>query len=271
METEVRCPSGMVGKIRAIKVKDEKLFRDAKLIKSGKVIYELCKSVWLELSDSGPYEFHGDRVDWKKLLQGDAFWVFLQARILGYGNDYEFSIPCKSCREPIDHELNLSEDLIRKDLSQEGHEHIKTGQPIQIAWESNEGTRQIAFKLLRAEDDIRLRRLEDSRDMSQENALLALRLVSVEGVESDGRPFELIRFVEELDAGEADLLREQLEEYDCGVDTDVTLVCESCFYEQVVMLPFEESFFRKRKKQRTVRRTRARKDQSISGSNNTST
>lgn len=255
MEIEVECPSGLKGKIHSLKVKDEVVVTDAKLLKQGGLVYELCKRCWFETTDPGPYAFEGD-FDWSKAMQGDAFWVFLQIRRITYGDEYSFSITCKQCRTKVDEDILISEKLQMEPMSEEGLEAFKTNQPLEIRMDDG---RMVRFKILSAEDDKRIKRIESGRGLETRHAILAARLVEVEGIDPHG--VNNIRFVEDLDAGTADDLLGQMEQYDGGVDTDLTITCPECYADNEVMLPLEMSFFRKRNRKKDRRERRKRSEE----------
>jgi hypothetical protein len=243
MDSEITCPSGLKGEIRKLKVKDEAMFTDPRLIKSGRIISELCKRCWEKTLDIGPYDFPDGNVDWNQVLQGDAYWMFMQIRKASYGELYEFSDQCRNCRSRVEWSVNLDTDLVMKKLPEASEEAFKAGLPMETTLEDG---RAVHFRLLLMNDNQAISNLKETRKLPWRYAAVAQRLLSVEGV--GDTKFELIRFMEDLDAGEADLLEEKVEAADCGVDTDITITCDKCFYDQVITLPFEASFFRRRKR-----------------------
>jgi len=82
MSDVITCPSGLSGRIRGLKVREERILADRKLAKAGAQLDELLMSCWLETLDPGPYE---EPLDWSKVLQGDRFFVLLMIRVLYYG------------------------------------------------------------------------------------------------------------------------------------------------------------------------------------------
>ena len=123
MTETIICPSGLTGRIRGMKVREERILTDRKLARNGNQVEELLKNCWEETADAGPYDFGDQNIDWTKVLQGDRFFALLQIRALTYGPEYTFSVPCQNqaCRARVDWELNLSELPVRK-LSDESRE-----------------------------------------------------------------------------------------------------------------------------------------------------
>ncbi len=242
MEIDIKCPSGMVGKIRALKVKDEVLFTDGRLAKSGKLIEEMVRKCWLELISPGPYDFENGSITWGKILQGDSFWLFLQARKLTYGHLYPVTVDCSSCGNPTDDEIDLNL-LEMKTLPEAAIKSLTTGEPMTTKLADG---REVKFRLLLAEDDSFIQNFQEIHELTQKRASLLRRLVLVEGI-NPREQMAMVTFLQEMDSGDADDLEDAVEELDCGVDTDVLITCK-CGGETVMPLPLQATFFRKNRK-----------------------
>jgi len=205
---------------------------------------ELCKRAWVRLSDPGPYDFK-DGVEWGKVLQGDTYWLFFEIRKISYGPLYEFTYRCEHCNTIIRHDLNLEEDLTIRVLSDEAKGLVSGGQLFETKLPQGQ---LVKFKLLTAADEAKVTRLAEGRDMMPHQAAVALRLAEIEG-ESAKDPLDFARYIEGMNTGDFDLLREAIEECECGIDTDIIVVCDNkvCGVEDIVTLPLQMSFFQKRK------------------------
>lgn len=85
MSHVITCPSGLTGRVRGMKVREERILADRKLAKSGGQVDELLGACWEETLDPGPYDF-GDRgIDRGAVLQGDRFFALLHVWVLTYG------------------------------------------------------------------------------------------------------------------------------------------------------------------------------------------
>ena len=113
MSEIINCPSGLTGRIRGMKVREERILSDRKLAKSGGQVDELLAACWEETLDAGPYDFGDKVIDWGQVLQGDRFFALLQIRALTYGPEYAFAVNCGSdgCRTRIEWEINLPEPI----------------------------------------------------------------------------------------------------------------------------------------------------------------
>lgn len=101
----ITCPSGLSGRIRGMKVREERILADRKLAKYGGQVDELLAACWQETLDPGPYSLaEGAKLDPSKILQGDRFFALLMVRTLTYGPDYAFGASCRNdnCRAHIE-------------------------------------------------------------------------------------------------------------------------------------------------------------------------
>jgi hypothetical protein len=53
----ITCPSGLSGRIRGMKVAEERILADKKLARDGGQIDALLAACWIETLDAGPYPF----------------------------------------------------------------------------------------------------------------------------------------------------------------------------------------------------------------------
>jgi hypothetical protein len=237
MSDTIICPSGLTGRIRGMKVREERILADRKLAKRGGQLDELLAACWEETFDPGPYVFDG-KADWSRVLQGDRFYALLQLRCLTYGPEYAFSVSCAedACRRRIPWELSLHE-LPTQPLSPESRATFQAGNRFETRL-PGAGTR-LWFKLLTGADEqnlVALRRTAGDRALS---AVLAYRIVEIEGADAKNRR----AFLEDLSMADADFLHTEFDRVDCGVETAIDIECPECWAMQEVELPFDRSFF----------------------------
>ena len=233
----ITCPSGLSGRIRAMLVREERVLADRKLARSGGQVDALLSACWEETVDPGPYDFGEQSIDWGKVLQGDRFYALLEVRALTYGPEYAFAIGCdqEACRARFEWELDLRELPVRP-LSEANRAAFVDGNRFETTL-SDAGTR-LWFRLLTGADERKLPQLRRSMGDRILSAMLAWRVVEIEGVaETDKR-----RFLEELTMRDADFLVDAFDQVDCGVDTTIEVECPECFAVQEVELPFDRSF-----------------------------
>ena len=232
----ITCPSGLQGRIRGMKVREERILADRKLAKRGGQIDQLLAACWEETLEPGPYGF-GEKIDWDQVLQGDRFYVLLQIRALTYGAEYAFSVGCQdaACRARIEWELNLN-DLPVRALEGERLESFAEGNRFEASL-PNAGVR-LWFKLLTGVDERKLPQLRRQAGDRVLSAMLGLRILEIEGVE----PREKRAFLEDLSMRDADFLVDEFDRVDCGVETGIEIECPDCLAVQEIELPFDQGF-----------------------------
>ena len=251
MSEIITCPSGLTGRIRGMKVREERVLADRKLAKSGGQVDELLLSCWKETVDPGPYDFGDKEIDWSKVLQGDRFFALLQIRALTYGPEYAFAVSCQteSCRSRIEWEIDLRQ-LPCRPLSEESRAAFLDGNRFESTLP--DAGKRVWFRLLTGADERKLPQLRRSAGDRLLSAMLAFRTVEIEGVE----PREHRQFIEDLSMRDADFLVDEFDRVDCGVETSIEIECPECFATQEIDLPFDRTFFMPGKARAARRRDR---------------
>lgn len=250
-ETVITCPSGLTGRIRGMKVQEERVLADRKLAKTGGQVDALLDACWLQTLEPGPYDFDGKEIDWGKVLQGDRFYAMLQVRQLTYGPQYTFSVACRqeSCRERIDWELDL-DALPYRTLGDDSRAAFLSGNRFETVL-PDAGNR-VWFRLLTGADERKLPQIRRNAGAQMMSAMLAFRVLEIEGVQARDKK----RFIEELSMQDADFLMDEFDRVDCGVDTGIEVECPACYATQEVELPFDRTFFMPGKERSARRRAR---------------
>ncbi|RJS14147.1 hypothetical protein DRW03_35485 [Corallococcus sp. H22C18031201] len=235
---EITCPSGLTGRIRGMKVREERVLADHKLAKSGGQVDELLSACWEEMLDADPYSFADGKVNWGQVLQGDRFFALLQIRILTYGPEYVFAVHCQSasCRARIDWELDLTQLPVRS-LTEASRAAVVAGNRFETTLP--DAGKRVRFRLMTGEDERRLPQLQRAAPEKLLSSVLAYRVLDVDGVDARDKR----RFIEDLTLRDADFLVDEFDRVDCGVDTTLEVECPECFLRQEVELPFDRGFF----------------------------
>jgi hypothetical protein len=243
---QIICPSGLTGRIRGMKVREERILADRKLAKTGGQVEQILKACWEETLDPGPYEFDA-HVDWGKVLQGDRFYALMQIRILSYGPEYAFAVGCehRSCRARIEWELDLN-DLPVRTLSDESRAIFLAGNRFKTTLP--DAHRQVAFKLLTGADERRMALARKTALDQPLTTMLNVRIDSIEGVD----PRSKRQFLDDLAMSDLSFLLGEFDRVDCGVDTSIDVECPECFGTSRIDLPFEKGFFLPDRKRRNV-------------------
>jgi len=235
---EITCPSGLSGRIRGMKAREERILADRKLAKSGGQVEQILSACWEETLEAGPYSFGLSAPNWSEVLVGDRLYALLQVRTVSYGPTYEFAVTCsnRECRARIDWELDLR-DLPVTPLSDESRSALLADRTFGTVLPR--AGRGVEFRLLRGADE---RRMSAQRRASGERPLttmLAMRIESIEGVETKDK----LRFLEDLEMADVSFLLGEFDRVDCGVETEIEVECPECLGLTSVELPFEKGFF----------------------------
>lgn len=245
MSLEVTCPSGLKGVFRGLKVKDERIMTDAKLIRSGKMITKLLASCWESTIDPGPYALGAEQApNWDSIISADRIYSTLQLRIASYGPKYEFQVTCdiEVCKRAFGWAMDLS-DLPVRPLSEKGLKHIATSEPMPYQLADGKTSQ---WRMLTGDDEQFLARLEVKEQSRFLTHSLAKRIVKIEGSEENYKA--VLAAIEDFEAADADLLWDEIDEIEGGVETVFEVECPSCEGRQRVTLPLQGSFFSKRKR-----------------------
>jgi len=196
----------------------------------------LLSACWLETTDAGPYALEGGTICWNDVLQGDRFYVLMQVRVLTFGEEYAFSVPCqnRACARRIDWTLNLSELSVRA-LSDASREKFVQGNRFGIGLP---GGHQGVFGLPVGKDEAQLARLQSGEDANLLPMLLNLRIRDIEGLP----PLQRAAYLNRMSLRQARDLLAEFDRADCGVETDIDIECPNCGYGQRVSLPLEQGF-----------------------------
>ncbi len=246
MVEPIACPSGLLGRVRGMKVREERVLADRSLAKSGGQLEELLRACWTETVDAGPYVFGDKPVDWGAVLQGDRFFALLMIRALTYGPQYAFGISCRNCRARIEWEVDLTKLPVRP-LSPESRAAFIAGNRFETTLP--DAGKRVSFKLLTGDDERKLPALQRAAPDRLLSAVLAYRVLDIDGVD----PKDKRAFLEDLTLRDADFLVDEFDRVDCGVDTTIEVECPECREVQDVELPFDSAFFLPGK-ERTARR-----------------
>jgi hypothetical protein len=246
MPNLIACPSGLLGRIRGMKVREERVLADRTLAKSGGQLDELLRSCWAETVEPGPYSFGDKPIDWGAVLQGDRFFALLMIRALTYGPQYAFGVSCRNCRARIEWEVDLTKLPVRP-LSPESRAAFVAANRFETTLP--DAGKRVWFKLLTGDDERKLPALQRAAPDRLLSAVLAFRVLDIEGVDHKDKR----AFVEDLTLRDADFLVDEFDRVDCGVDTTIEVECPECREVQDVELPFDSAFFLPGK-ERTARR-----------------
>ncbi len=235
---DIHCPSGLRGRIRALAVREANELANAvgtkaRLGVTGKIL----SGCWEETYEMGPYPFDG-AVTWDRVLQADCDFLLIEIRKVTHGADYDFGVTCseRECRARFDWHVDLNLlPVIRFD--EEDAKLFANGNTYYT--KLPESTEKVTFSLPLHSIQKRAGTMKASNRNELITLSLRLRISEIEGVEIHNLP----GFITDMPLGVAQELVDLMDEQDCGLDTDIEVVCPECFAVQEMQLPLGREFW----------------------------
>ena len=235
---DVVCPSGLKGRLRGMKGRDEQIFLDAKIRKNGDPLNHLLLNCWEVTTFPGPYD--PSNFSWILASTADRTHALIQLRIASFGEDYEFQATCEACSHIFGWGVDLNE-LDVAPTSEEGRRYLATGEPMTVTLSCGQ---VIKTRILNGDDEKYLANLGPKDRARVLTFHLARRVVEIN---EKTKWTDIIAEIEELPARYSGELWDATDAHEGGVDTSFTIECPKCDREQRVNLPFSGSFFSNRK------------------------
>lgn len=212
--------------------KEEDILTSQSLIKQGIVLDKLLQSLIVT------------KINFNDLLTVDKNAIFIAARILAYGKDYEVEITCPSCGEKSTQVIDLQqfEDKeINWDRFTKGQVTHNFTLPI--------SKKEISLKFLTHGDEKKIEEaIKATKKLSRITGVdpeLSTRLKHmIVAVEGETDRILINKFVDSMLSRDSLELRKYLKEITPDIDTTFSYECPSCGYEQEKMaLPIGVGFF----------------------------
>lgn len=212
--------------------KEEDILASQNLIKQGVVIDKLLQSLIVT------------KCNYNDILTIDKNAIFIAARILGYGNDYEADITCPSCNTKHKHHIDLTEfedKQIDWSLFTKGQTTFKYSLPA--------SKKELTLKFLTHGDE----KLIDEEVKTQKKLTkiigvdpeLTTRLKHViVAVDGDETKATINKTVDTMLSRDSLALRQYLKQVTPDVDTTFSYTCSNCDYElEKMAMPIGVGFF----------------------------
>lgn len=212
--------------------KEEDILSSQNLIKQGVVIDKLLQALIVT------------KINYNDLLTVDKNAIFIAARILAYGKDYEVEIACPSCGEKSKHSIDLGE-FDDKGINWDGFVKGQTTHTFELPI----GKNKLTLKFLTHGDEKKIEEaVKGYKKLSKVSGIdpeLSTRLkhiiIAVDGNEDKG---VINKFVDSMLSRDSLELRKYLKEVTPDIDTTFGFECPHCQFEQEKMaLPIGVGFF----------------------------
>ncbi|MBW3545708.1 MAG: hypothetical protein KY428_08960 [Bacteroidetes bacterium] len=217
--------------LRYMTAKHENILTSRNLMLKGTAIDKLLEAL---IASEG--------VKFDDLLIGDKNAVFVAARILGYGKNYDVNITCPDCKTEVETTVNL-EELKWKEIDQTKYPKGVNEFEFELPFSKN----VVTFKLTTARDEKmvnkeldRLKKVINDGIDPQVTTRMRHAILAVDG-ERDRSIIS--KFVDNIPSRDAKVFREYARELMPDVDFEFNFVCSSCGYEEGTEVPVDHTFF----------------------------
>lgn len=216
----VQLPSGAIVELRGMKTSEMDILANKKAMRDGEGVNDIAKNCIVSCSDDFDYD---------NALQGDRYFILVNIRRITYPGPYMFDVTCPGCEQIGHYKVNLDTLPIKKLDSRptKGLEFILPRSKTKITYHLPTGV-----------DEREVLKLKKSYPSD----LLSISLMSnIDKVE--GLKIKTLEWFKNLDAFDVLSFQDELEENNCGVDTGLSLNCDSCGTEFETELPITVNFF----------------------------
>jgi len=217
--------------MRYMTAKEEDILTSQNLIKQGVVIDKLLQALIV------------DKFNYSDLLVIDKNALFIAARVLGYGKDYEVEVACPACGEKSRHTV----DLTTFESKEIDFDKFTKGQnAIEFTLPASKKTLTLKFLTHGDEKAIEdeLKGLKKMNALTKVDSELTTRMKYIITA-VDGNPDAVTSsFVNSMLAVDSLALRKYLKEITPDIDTTFSYVCPHCGHEnEKIQVPIDVSFF----------------------------
>ena len=226
-----KLPEGRI-RVRPLTTREEKLLVSSKAATRNQLINKIVSDCILEEDRR--------KLPFDELLIGDVIYLFIFIRSITYGEEYTFFPACKYCNKAMKVDVTLPHQLGLYKFTPDHKEPFSVTLP--------KSGKQLKVRLLRISDEqaideyAKRHRHEEDPEFSYR---IARHIVQIEDkpVENPCNP-DVIRFVEDLHALDAEAIRETVINNDCGVDLEMDRDCEHCGRPNCIYFEMTVDFFR---------------------------
>jgi hypothetical protein len=209
----------------------EDILTSRNLIQKGTVIDKLLESLI-----ATPEAKYGD------LLIGDKNALMIASRIMGYGKNYDVTVPCSKCEFKNDVTINLEEcpeKNVPTDTTKKGQNCFEFTLPF--------SKKVITFKILTHQDEQdaskeieALKKAERSEVGKEVTTRMTYSILSVDG---DPSKDTVRKFVEVMPARDAAAFREYGKSIAPDIDLSFNFECSECDHTERMEVPMGVTFF----------------------------
>jgi len=223
--------SGQI-EMKYMTAREEDILASQNLIKQGVVIDKLLQSLIVT------------KINYNDLLTIDKNAIFIAARILAYGEDYEVEITCPACGEKHKHTIDLQQ-FEEKEINWEGFDDASIYHKFTLP----ACKKELTLKMLTHGDEKRIEEMAKANKKKAKVSGIDRELTSrlkrvIVSVDGESDEAYINKFVDNMLSRDSLALRKYLKESTPDVDTTIYYECGSCGHESTSMqLPIDVGFF----------------------------
>lgn len=214
--------------IKEMTTKEEEILMNESLIQQGLMVDRLIESV-----------VNNKQISADSLLVGDKNAIIIAMRIEGYGKEYEISVPCPSCGNYNEKEVDLSA--------------IKPVEPETEIEINEKGTFTTTLPKTKAVVEIRLLTGKDEKIISETNAktkkyglqrpIATQYSRMIVSVNNETDPGEISTFAANLPIRDSREIRKIYKKASPDLDMSFDFQCDNCGHAAVMEVPITAKFF----------------------------
>ena len=223
--------SGQI-EMKYMTAKEEDILASQNLIKQGVVIDKLLQSLIVT------------KINYNDLLTVDKNAIFIAARILAYGEDYEVEITCPECGEKSKHVIDLQQ-FQEKEIDWSKFTEGDTTHKFTLPASKSE----LTLKMLTHGDEKKIEELakankKKSRISGIDRDLTTRLKQVIVAIDGNEERAYINKYVDNMLSRDSLALRKHLKEVTPDIDTTIYFECPHCGHESANMqLPIDVGFF----------------------------
>jgi len=227
-------PANGVVSIRPMTGEEEQILATPRFVKRGQAINMIFEKCIKE----------GKQFRTENLLTVDRTYLLIYLRGISYTPKYEVEIKCSECESKFSHTIDLSTMLVDQCPDEYGpnlQDVLPTTKlPFSYRLSTGKDEQEIT--------DHRERRVKAFGDSATDDTLTFRTASLLQDIDGISNKNELQILLKNLPINDVSYIRNCINEPPFGVDTNISIICPSCYAEFDIDLPLEASFFFPRRK-----------------------
>lgn len=226
-------PSDGVIYLRPMTGQEEQILATPRFMKNGRaidMIFEACSQTKLNAS---------------RLLSADRTYLLIYLRGISYTPQYEVEVKCPSCSHKYPTVIDLNSIEVNEcpdDFGPDDLEGVLPTSGFKFTYQLRRGANETDV------NNYRERRSKQWGDNASDDTLHYQTAMLIGDIEGITDKMQLQQMAKRLPVNDVNYIRNMVNNPPFGVDTNIEMLCPSCYTDYSVDLPLEASFFSPRPK-----------------------